>query len=146
MYFKIVRPIAVEILPTFSKNNFVSKVIILYPFQQVSMLMKQWKYFWRGWIFLSPRFRSSFSIYKTSYGYPNNSVFGKIVTSTSNKVDHTVENKHFQGVFKATTLCAPVRPWGHDPGDTPLGTRPSSSKPAILKQVKSSSSGQTPSK
>ena len=42
-------------------------------------------------------------------------MFGKIVTSTSNKVDHTVENKHFQGVFKATPLCAPVRPWGHAP-------------------------------
>ena len=42
-------------------------------------------------------------------------MFGKIVTSTSNKVDHTVENKHFPGVFKATPLRAPVRPWGHAP-------------------------------
>ena len=30
-------------------------------------------------------------------------------------MDHTVENKHFPGVFKATPLRAPVRPWGHAP-------------------------------
>ena len=42
-------------------------------------------------------------------------MIGKIFTSTSNKVDHTVENKHFPGVFKATPLRAPVRPWGHAP-------------------------------
>ena len=42
-------------------------------------------------------------------------MIGKIFTSTSNKVDHTVENKHFPGVFEATPLRAPVRPWGHAP-------------------------------
>ena len=30
-------------------------------------------------------------------------------------MDHTVENKHFPGVFEATPLRAPVRPWGHAP-------------------------------
>ena len=30
-------------------------------------------------------------------------------------MDHTVENKHFPGVFVATPLRAPVRPWGHAP-------------------------------
>ena len=30
-------------------------------------------------------------------------------------MDHTVKNKHFPGVFEATPLRAPVRPWGHAP-------------------------------
>ena len=30
-------------------------------------------------------------------------------------MDHTVENKHFPGVFEATPLRAPVCPWGHAP-------------------------------
>ena len=30
-------------------------------------------------------------------------------------MDHTVENKDFPGVFEATPLRAPVRPWGHAP-------------------------------
>ena len=30
-------------------------------------------------------------------------------------MDHTVKNKHFPGIFEATPLRAPVRPWGHAP-------------------------------
>ena len=30
-------------------------------------------------------------------------------------MDHTVKNKRFPGVFEATPLRAPVRPWGHAP-------------------------------